>query len=89
MGVEQNKAALMRAVEAWNSGEVARYLELYGAEIKLHAGTYDFADKKAVEDMYKGFFARRPICDWISMRRLVMRTSLPRSIRSPEPIPAN
>jgi steroid delta-isomerase-like uncharacterized protein len=57
VGVEQNKAALMRAVEAWNSGEVARYLELYGAEIKLHAGTYDFADKKAVEDMYKGFFA--------------------------------
>jgi len=45
VGVEQNKAALMRAVEAWNSGEVARYLELYGAEIKLHAGTYDFADK--------------------------------------------
>jgi steroid delta-isomerase-like uncharacterized protein len=57
LGVGQNEAALLRAVEAWNSGEVALYLELYGEGIKLHAGTYDFPDKKSVEDMYKGFFA--------------------------------
>ena len=57
MGVEQNEAALMRAVEAWNSGDVDSYLDLYGAGIKLHAGTYDFPDKQSVEGMYKGFFA--------------------------------
>jgi steroid delta-isomerase-like uncharacterized protein len=57
MGVEQNAAALMRAVEAWNSGDVASYLELYAERINLHAGTYDFPDKKSVEGMYTGFFA--------------------------------
>jgi steroid delta-isomerase-like uncharacterized protein len=53
----QNEAALMRAVEAWNSGDVASYLDLYSEDIKLHAGTYDFPDKRAVEGMYRGFFA--------------------------------
>jgi steroid delta-isomerase-like uncharacterized protein len=57
MDVEANEAALMRAVEAWNSGDVASYLELYAEGIKLHAGTYDFPDKKSVEGMYSGFFA--------------------------------
>jgi C-1 hydroxylase len=47
----------MRAVEAWNSGDVDSYMELYAENIKLHAGTYDFPDKKAVESMYKGFHA--------------------------------
>jgi predicted ester cyclase len=32
-------------------------MELYADDIKLHAGTYDFPDKKAVEGMYKGFHA--------------------------------
>jgi steroid delta-isomerase-like uncharacterized protein len=57
VGVEQNEAALMRAVEAWNSGDVTSYLELYDSAIKLHAGTYDFPDKKALEGMYRGFFS--------------------------------
>jgi steroid delta-isomerase-like uncharacterized protein len=55
--VQQNEAALMRAVEAWNSGDVDAYMELYAENIKLHAGTHDFPDKKAVESMYKGFHA--------------------------------
>jgi steroid delta-isomerase-like uncharacterized protein len=54
---QQNEAALMRAVEAWNSGDVDSYMELYAKNINLHAGTYDFPDKKAVESMYKGFHA--------------------------------
>jgi len=54
---QQNEAALMRAVEAWNSGDVDSYMELYAENIKLHTGTYDFPDKKAVESMYKGFHA--------------------------------
>jgi steroid delta-isomerase-like uncharacterized protein len=55
--VKENEASLMRAVEAWNSGDVDSYLDLYAENIKLHAGPYDFPDKKSVEDMYKGFFA--------------------------------
>lgn len=57
MDAEQNATALMRAVEAWNSGDVDSYLELYADGIKLHAGTYDFPDKESVGGMYKGFFA--------------------------------
>jgi steroid delta-isomerase-like uncharacterized protein len=55
--VQQNEAALMRAVEAWNSGDVDSYMELYAKNTKLHTGTYDFPDKKAVESMYKGLHA--------------------------------
>ncbi len=57
MDVRKNEASLMRAVEAWNSGDVDSYMELYAGNIKLHAGTYDFPDKEAVESMYKGFHA--------------------------------
>ncbi|HKX74929.1 MAG TPA: ester cyclase [Acidimicrobiia bacterium] len=57
MGVKENEAALTRAVDAWNSGDVESYLDLYDERIKLHAGTYDFPHKRAVEDMYRGFFA--------------------------------
>jgi steroid delta-isomerase-like uncharacterized protein len=54
---KDNEAALMQAVKAWNAGDVDSYMELYGENIKLHAGTYDFPNKKAVEGMYKGFHA--------------------------------
>jgi steroid delta-isomerase-like uncharacterized protein len=57
MGVKENEAALTRAVDAWNSGDVDSYMELYAENIKLHAGAYDFPDKRAVEGMYKGFHA--------------------------------
>jgi steroid delta-isomerase-like uncharacterized protein len=57
MGVTENEAALKRAVEAWNSGDVSSYLDLYAEGIKLHAGTYDFPNKQAVEGMYRGMFA--------------------------------
>ncbi|MGH2712065.1 MAG: hypothetical protein ACRDH9_12800 [Actinomycetota bacterium] len=49
MTVKDNEAALMRAVDAWNSGDVDSYMELYAEDIKLHAGTYDFPDRSAVE----------------------------------------
>lgn len=57
MTFETNQAALMRAVDAWNDGNVESYLGLYDESIKLHAGTYDFPHKGAVAAMYKGFFA--------------------------------
>jgi hypothetical protein len=57
MGSEENDAALARAVEAWNAGDVDGYLELYDERIKLHAGTFDFPDKQAVGAMYRGFHA--------------------------------
>ena len=54
---QQNEAALMRAVEAWNGGDVDSDMELYAEDIELHAGTYDFPDRQAVEGMYRGFHA--------------------------------
>jgi steroid delta-isomerase-like uncharacterized protein len=57
MTVDKNESALMRAVDAWNTGDVDTYMQLYADDIKLHAGTYDFPDKAAVESMYKGFHA--------------------------------
>ena len=57
MSVKENTTALMRAVEAWNSGDVSSYVELYDEGIRLHAGNYDFPNKAAVEAMYKGMFA--------------------------------
>src|SRR5687768_11915308 len=57
VGVEENEAALMRAVDAWNAGDVDAYLNLYDESLKLHAGTYDFPDKQAVGGMYRGMFA--------------------------------
>lgn len=55
--VEPNEAALMRAVEAWNSGDVDSYMNLYDERLKLHAGSYDFPDKESVGNMYRGMFA--------------------------------
>lgn len=57
MGFEENEAALMRAVDSWNAGDVDSYLELYDERLTLHFGTYDFPDKQSVGEMYKGFFA--------------------------------
>ncbi len=57
MGVKENEAALMRAVDAWNSGDVNSYLELYAEGIKLHAGNYDFPNQGAVAAMYQGMLA--------------------------------
>ena len=55
--VEVNEAALMRAVEAWNSRDVETYLDLYDERLKLRAGTYAFPNKQSIADMYRGFFA--------------------------------
>jgi hypothetical protein len=60
--VEQNEAALMRSVDAWNSEDLDSYLKLYDERLKLHAGTYDFPDKDSVGNMYRGMFAGRLIC---------------------------
>jgi predicted ester cyclase len=60
MGFEENEAGLMRAVDAWNAGDVDTYMQLYSDDIELHAGTYDFPDRAAVEGMYKGFHAAVP-----------------------------
>jgi steroid delta-isomerase-like uncharacterized protein len=57
VGFQGNDAALMRAVVAWNSGDLDSYLDLYDEKLKLHAGTYDFPDKNSVSHMYRGFFA--------------------------------
>lgn len=60
MSVDKNDAALATAVDAWNAGDVEAYMQLYTADIRLHAGTYDFPDRAAVEGMYRGFHAAVP-----------------------------
>ncbi len=60
MGVHENDVALAKAVDAWNAGDVDTYMQLYAPDIELHAGTYDFPDRAAVEAMYKGFHAAVP-----------------------------
>jgi hypothetical protein len=57
MGIKENEAALTRAVDAWNVGDTGSYMELYAENIELHAATYDFPDRRAVEGMCKGFHA--------------------------------
>lgn len=60
MGVKENDAALAKAVDAWNAGDVDTYMQLYAPDIKLHAETFDFPDRAAVEGMYKSFHAAVP-----------------------------
>jgi hypothetical protein len=75
MGFEENEAALRQAVDAWNSGDVESYLQVYDEGLKLHLGTYDFPDIDSVRNMYRGMFPRPRISAWISMRPSELRTS--------------
>jgi steroid delta-isomerase-like uncharacterized protein len=54
--VEANEASLSKAVEAWNSGNLERYLDLYAEDIKLHAGSLELPNKHSVRQMYSGMF---------------------------------
>jgi steroid delta-isomerase-like uncharacterized protein len=51
-----NEASLSKAVEAWNSGNLERYLDLYAEDIKLHAGSLELPNKNSVRQMYSGMF---------------------------------
>jgi predicted ester cyclase len=54
MSVDENKAALERAIASWNSGDLSGYLELYDPEIRLHGYSPQPMDKAAVTEFYAG-----------------------------------
>jgi steroid delta-isomerase-like uncharacterized protein len=57
MSVGHNEAAVRRAADAWNAGNLDGYLELYDENIKLHGYTPEPMGKADVREFYKGIFA--------------------------------
>ena len=53
----QNEAALRRAVERWNAGDLAGYLEVYADDVRVHGFGPEPMDKPAVRAFYEGMFA--------------------------------
>lgn len=56
----RNEAAVARAIERWNAGDLPGYLELYADEIRLHGVTPEPMDRQAVHAFYEGLFAAFP-----------------------------
>jgi hypothetical protein len=54
------EAALARAVERWNVGDLAGYLEVYADDVRLHGFTPEPMDKRAARAFYEGMFAAFP-----------------------------
>ena len=57
MSVEQNEAAVRRAADAWNAGDLDGYLDLYDDEIRLHGYAPEPMDKIEVRAFYASTFA--------------------------------
>ena len=62
----QNEAAVRRAAERWNAGDLDGYLELYDDSISLHGYAPEPMDKAQVTGFYQGVFAAfdRPQLDF-------------------------
>jgi len=50
-------AAVERARQCWNAGDLAGYLALYDDSIRLHGYTPEPMNKTAVTGFYQGVFA--------------------------------
>ena len=50
-------AAVERAREAWNAGDLDGYIEFYDEEIRLHGYTPEPMDKASVRGFYQAIFA--------------------------------
>ncbi len=55
--MSKQRAAFDRAVDAWNAGDLTRYLELYSDRIQLHGYSEEPMGKSAVKAFYEGIFA--------------------------------
>ena len=53
---ESNRAAFDAAIEAWNAGDLDRYLEMYDESILLHGYGDEPMTKPQVAGMYRGMF---------------------------------
>ena len=57
MTVSEQRAAFDRAIDAWNAGDLTRYLELYSDRIQLHGYSEQPMGKSEVKGFYEGIFA--------------------------------
>jgi len=55
-----NEAALARAVERWNAGDLPGYLEVYADAAHLHGLAPEPLDKQAARGFYEAIFAAFP-----------------------------
>ena len=53
---ETNRAVFDAAVDAWNAGDLDRYLEMYDEAISLHGYGEEPMTKPQVSGMYRGMF---------------------------------
>lgn len=53
---ESNRAVFDAAIEAWNAGDLSRYLEMYDEAILLHGYGDEPMTKPQVSGMYRGMF---------------------------------
>jgi steroid delta-isomerase-like uncharacterized protein len=54
--VTEQRAAFDRAIDAWNAGDLARYLELYHDRIQLHGYSEQPMGKPEVKAFYEAIF---------------------------------
>jgi len=60
MAVQSNKAALQRAVDRWNAGDLDGYLQLYDPGCTLHSPLGDLPAIEAIDQFYRAFWAAFP-----------------------------
>ncbi len=53
---ERNRAVFDAAIDAWNAGDLDRYLEMYDESILLHGYGPEPMTKPQVSGMYRGMF---------------------------------
>ncbi|HJU81701.1 MAG TPA: ester cyclase [Acidimicrobiia bacterium] len=53
MSVQSNEVALRKAIDAWNTGDLARYLDLYDEGIQLHGYSPKPMNKASVHKFYE------------------------------------
>jgi predicted ester cyclase len=58
----ENKAALERAIERWNAGDLEGYLQLYDPGVTLHGVPGVQPGLDSVRGFYQGFVAALPGC---------------------------
>ncbi|GAA4705343.1 hypothetical protein GCM10023215_51610 [Pseudonocardia yuanmonensis] len=56
----RNETALARAIDRWNAGDLAGYLEIYADDVRLHGMSPEPLDKVGVRAAYEGLFAAFP-----------------------------
>jgi len=57
MSTEQHLTAARTAIDAWNGGDLTRYLEMYDESVALHGYAPEAMDRAAVTEFYRGVWA--------------------------------